>query len=1145
MQVIQQFKKHTTSNKNHKSLINRDVNNHTFRFIKHTHKSFNKNLYNLKAKFNRFKFTNYIKNTRRLTSVGLSSSFLLVLLILAICIPLYKDELNTKATTGTSNQATTSLAITTASNVASLDLLANNSSGTVATNDNALSFNVFTTNYTGYTLSIASPDNTTYNDGKLTNEIDNNCKSTGTCPVLNTISSASSSITTNGTWGYRPSKLNSSANSNYLPSPTTTGTTIDITTSANGATTSSASSNATNYTIGLAAKANNTQAAGTYTNTYVLQAVGNPITYAITYSDNSGDSSVSNMPTSATTGSTNSANIILSNANPTRTGYMFSGWCSVATTNSGTACSGTTYAKSGIYSINQNTINTATLYALWTANTYSLIINFADAKTSSVKICVVEGNCSGDDLKGTISTSGDSVSGLAYNASYYLYPIFSSNYELDSWSNTGSYGVLSSINVANPTFTMGAGDGAVTIASQIIHYAIGYDSNGGTGAIADQTIEGGSNITLADNAFTRTDYYFKGWATSSSATSPEYRPSQSITPTGNMTLYAVWGSSANANLYDAVASLTRGNQTNDTNATTGIKTNPTKATSGVWTYNSSVFGTASDASTSNPIYYYRGILDTDLDGTSSTYGSNGNSMNYPNYVKLGDMCWRIVRTTGSGGVKMIYNGSYSGGTTANSCANATTNTQLTTQAFGLKGNSAQSTWYYNINRVGYTFNNTQSLQDSTTSTSVDTVFGSDSSPSTNNERSNIKKYIEDTWYANNMTSWTSKLEASAGYCNDRSVFSNDTGTTALTTIPPYATSSATAYFGAYIRNSSFAKAPSLNCPRSTVDLYRYVSGSTGVSNQLKYPTALLTADEASFAGAGGSGSSYNSYLHSGSSFWLLSPDYRHPSGDAFEYSLYSSSGLVNFNVSLTFGVRPVISLISGTKISSGSGTATSPWVIPEPKSMQSFSSTDFANMAVGETTSLIDKRTGISYTVKMISLKNTKTLWMTSNLQLPGGTTLTTADSNVKTDYTLPSSSWSSTQDDYCIPRMKKSGSWYYYNWPAATARTNSTSNTSTCSNDSSNSAGDICPLGWRLPNSSEAENGTWRSDLKTNGSLSKVDGFYHSGYIYNTYSFGYFWTSGRNSGPYGVSLVFDGSTVELYNYDKDRGFSVRCLRTS
>ena len=55
---------------------------------------------------------------------------------------------------------------------------------------------------------------------------------------------------------------------------------------------------------------------------------------------------------------------------------------------------------------------------------------------------------------------------------------------------------------------------------------------------------------------------------------------------------------------------------------------------------------------------------------------------------------------------MIYNGLYSSGTTANSCANATTNAEIADKRFGLQGNSAESTnWHYNINRVGYTFNN--------------------------------------------------------------------------------------------------------------------------------------------------------------------------------------------------------------------------------------------------------------------------------------------------------------------------------------------------------------------------------------------------------------------------------------------------------
>ena len=122
--------------------------------------------------------------------------------------------------------------------------------------------------------------------------------------------------------------------------------------------------------------------------------------------------------------------------------------------------------------------------------------------------------------------------------------------------------------------------------------------------------------------------------------------------------------------------------------------------------------------------------------------------------------------------------------------------------------------------------------------------------------------------------------------------------------------------------------------RSTVDLYRYVANSTGVSNQLKYPAALLTADELSFAGSGRStaseGSSYhaNSFLRSGSNFWLLSPNYRNASGSASGFALNSNGALFNSgSVYSARGVRPSISLKLGTTASSGTGTATDPWIV--------------------------------------------------------------------------------------------------------------------------------------------------------------------------------------------------------------------------
>ena len=44
---------------------------------------------------------------------------------------------------------------------------------------------------------------------------------------------------------------------------------------------------------------------------------------------------------------------------------------------------------------------------------------------------------------------------------------------------------------------------------------------------------------------------------------------------------------------------------------------------------------------------------------------------------------------------------------------------------------------------------------------------------TGKSKEEIKDYIENTWYANNMTDYTSMLESSAGYCNDRTTYYDD------------------------------------------------------------------------------------------------------------------------------------------------------------------------------------------------------------------------------------------------------------------------------------------------------------------------------------------------------------------------------------
>ena len=69
-------------------------------------------------------------------------------------------------------------------------------------------------------------------------------------------------------------------------------------------------------------------------------------------------------------------------------------------------------------------------------------------------------------------------------------------------------------------------------------YTLTYNANGGSGAPANQT--GNGSITLSITKPTRSGYTFKGWATSSSATTAQYQPGASYNLTANVTLYAVW-----------------------------------------------------------------------------------------------------------------------------------------------------------------------------------------------------------------------------------------------------------------------------------------------------------------------------------------------------------------------------------------------------------------------------------------------------------------------------------------------------------------------------------------------------------------------------------------------------------------------------
>ena len=71
-------------------------------------------------------------------------------------------------------------------------------------------------------------------------------------------------------------------------------------------------------------------------------------------------------------------------------------------------------------------------------------------------------------------------------------------------------------------------------------YTVSYNANGGTGAPGNQTKTYGKTLTLSSTKPTRTNYNFKGWGTSASATTVKYSAGGSYTANAGITLYAVW-----------------------------------------------------------------------------------------------------------------------------------------------------------------------------------------------------------------------------------------------------------------------------------------------------------------------------------------------------------------------------------------------------------------------------------------------------------------------------------------------------------------------------------------------------------------------------------------------------------------------------
>ena len=295
------------------------------------------------------------------------------------------------------------------------------------------------------------------------------------------------------------------------------------------------------------------------------------------------------------------------------------------------------------------------------------------------------------------------------------------------------------------------------------------------------------------------------------------------------------------------------------------------------------------------------VLTNDNTKTLYTSTENGTTVYYfagnatDNWVKFGknasnqDLYWRIIRTNSDGSVRLLYHGT------------------STTATDAYIGTSAFNSSYDNIAYVSYMYGSLGSVENARANTNNSTIKG-----------------VIDTWYKNNLnTNYGKYISTTAVYCNDRT----------------YTISGSNTLFGAYTRLRT-NKTPTYDCT-DTNDKFT-VDTSTG-NGKLKYPIALMTADEVSFAGGLWVTNAPTWYYYNsanGSStgtnwWWSLSPYNLNGSGYAAVFGVNGSSypGRLNgSDVNLTNGVRPAISLKSCVKTSGGDGSASAPYTIEESTS---------------------------------------------------------------------------------------------------------------------------------------------------------------------------------------------------------------------
>ena len=278
--------------------------------------------------------------------------------------------------------------------------------------------------------------------------------------------------------------------------------------------------------------------------TVMLYAVWTANTYTVTYDANK-PAIASEDITGSTVGSSHTYDTIsrLTDNSFTLTGWTFSGWNTLRNGE------GTAYANGqNVATLSSGNGDSVTLYAVWTANTYTVTYNSNKPATASGTVSgATENSLHTYDTDKALTANGYSLTGWTFTG----------------WATTssGTQAYDDSQSVKNLTATSG---GTVTLYAvwTANTYTVTYNSN--KPATASGTVSGSTAASshtydtdkaLTANGYSLTGWTFTGWATSYSG-QKTYDNGQTVknltaASSGSVTLYAVWVANTYTITYDS------------------------------------------------------------------------------------------------------------------------------------------------------------------------------------------------------------------------------------------------------------------------------------------------------------------------------------------------------------------------------------------------------------------------------------------------------------------------------------------------------------------------------------------------------------------------------------------------------------------